>query len=212
MVTADALIDSISFDSAVARKAVLNAMAALRQWIDEHGRATLDQISSLEVQEKKALEDYKVPLRLRLQECDMLKAKLDMLLLMKDETKLVRSKAQFESAILDNDQTLQGIQAPRRAYYHVQGVDQTQAAREYIVRCARYERYINPELEKRIVDNNGNDTLNLDGNCRNPGDMRILVDILGQSTVSQDNVLLASEHPSTSVIVPHFSRADDTPS
>ena len=184
MVSANALIESIGYDSAVARKELTKSMLALRQLIDEHGRATLDLISSLEAQEKKALEDYKVPIRLRLQECQVQKAKLEIILSIRDETRLVRSRAQFECAILESDQTLQDLQVPRRAYYHIQGVDQAQGLRESIVQCARYERYSNPELEKIIVDSNGSDVLNLDGKCRNHGDMKMVVDILGQSTVS----------------------------
>jgi hypothetical protein len=186
MVSADALIESIGYDSAVARRELTMFMAALRQQIDKHGRATLDLISSVEAQQKKSLEDYKVPLRLRLQECDLLKAKLEMLVSVRDETRLVRSKAQFERAIRETDQTLQDVQVPRRVYHHIQGVEQMQAIEQSIAQCAQYKEYRNSELQEFIVNSNGNDTLNLDGRCRNTGDIRMVVDILGQSTVSHD--------------------------
>ena len=127
-----------------------------------------------------------MPLRLHLQECDLLKAKLEMLVSVRDETRLVRSKAEFSRTILATDQTLQAVQIPRRDYHHIQGVDQMQALLQSIAQCARYEPHSNPELEELIVDSNGNDTLNLDGRCRNAGDIRMVVDILGQSTVSHE--------------------------
>lgn len=171
---ADTLLTIIDDHSKLAELDVKETMAALRRTIDEHERSTLEKISTWRAEEKKQLDDYKNDARQHLRECDLQKAKLEMLMLMKDGSKTVRSIDEFDDDIRRSNETMRAMQMPRRSYHFVQGLRQLQSIQVQIARCGRYIRCSNQELERRIVDSDGQELLDVDDMKLTPLDMEVV--------------------------------------
>ena len=171
---ADTLLTIIDDHSKAAELDVKESMVALRRAIDEHERSTLEQISASRAQEKKQLDDYKGEARRQLRECDLQKAKLEMLMLMKDGSRTVRSIGDFDEDIRRSNEAVQAMQMPKRTYHYVQGLGQLKSIQEQIARCGRYIRCSNRELERRIVDSDGQELLNVDDMNLTPSDMEVV--------------------------------------
>ena len=180
---ADTLLNVIDDHSKAAELDVKETMAVLRRAIDEHERVTLEQISVLRAQEKKQLDDYKDEARRCLRECDLQKAKLEMLMLMKDGTKTVRSIDDFDDDIRRSNDAVQAMQLPRRTYHYLQGLGQLKSIEEQIARCGRYIRCSNRELERRIVDSDGQELLNVDDMNLTPSDMEAVANAVRYNRV-----------------------------
>ena len=157
-------------------------MAALRRVIDEHERSMLQQISAKRTQEKRELEDYKGALARILRECDFQKAGLS--ILTTDGTKLMQAKADFEVHVKNTNKALQTMQIPRRQYHHIQGIDQLEILKRQIAQCVRYVRCSNPELERRIVNSQGQNYLELQAVCSTSADMEAVAHAVRSNKVS----------------------------
>ena len=158
--------------------AVEASMAALRLAIDRQETSIRQQIYAAQTDEIKRLEDYKGGVKRQSDDCDLLRAKLEMLVLMKGDAKLLRSKEEFQDVIKRSNEILQTSQMPGRTSRHLHGFEQLEALKTGIAQCGRYARCDNPELEKRIVDINEKRELNLDGIKISPADMKIVVHVL----------------------------------
>ena len=171
---------------AAAETEVKTSMTAFRRVINEHERSTLLQISAKRTQEKKELNDYKGVLERHLQEYDLQKAKLATLIT--DRTKLMQAKADFEVHVKRINQTLEVTQIPRRQYHHIQGIDQLEILKKQLVQCVHYVRCSDPEVERRMVDSQGENELKLDGMYLNPSDMRMVLDAVRSDKVSNSDL------------------------
>ena len=189
---ANTLIVVTGNHSTAAETQVKQSMEALRRIIDEHERSTLLQISTLRAQEKNELDNYKDALERHLQECDLQMAKLT--ILATDGTKLMRSKADFEASIRRSNDASKEMQIPRRKYHHIHGIDQLEMLNEQIAQYGLYARCHNPELEKRIIDSQGQNQLQLNGMNLTPADMKVVVTAVRSDKVSNGEVSFAFSH------------------
>ena len=190
--TANVLIVITGDHSTAAETQVKESMAALRRVIDEHERSTLLQISTIRTQEESELDDYKGALERHLQQCDSQMAKLTSLTT--DGTKLMQSKVDFEVYIKRSNDALGGMQIPRRKYHHIQGIDQLEILKKQILPYSRYVKCSNPELEKGIVDSQGQKHLKLNGMGLTPADMEAVAPAVRSNKVSNGEVSFTLEH------------------
>ena len=133
------------------------------------------------------MEDYQCSLKQHLDECDVRKATLEMLLMKKDGTTLMRSKVDFEDRVCQVNQALQGMQMPTSSYPQIEGLDQLPKLISGINECLRCVRYTNPELEERIHSSYSKDVLNLRNIKLTSFDVAIIADVLRRSEVSYSN-------------------------
>jgi hypothetical protein len=161
-------------------------MTSLRKIIDEHEKAMLQQILTIEKEQKKQLEDYKIPLKNDMQNLNIQKTTLEMLLSSKNHTKLLQTKQGFDNYVKKTNETLKSLQMPTRTEYFLEGLDQFQTIKEKIIQCGRYVEvppYHNSQLETIIADNRTNQKLDLNYRSLTDSDMKIVANLLQQSTV-----------------------------
>jgi hypothetical protein len=161
-------------------------MTSLRKTIDEHEKAMLEQVLKVQQEQKKKLENYTTPLKYELQNSKMQKATFDMLLAMRNYTKLLQTKKRFNNYVDIRNETLKSLQMPIRTEYFLKGIDQAQILEQQIGQCGRYVEvpsYSNPKLEKLIADDRTKGELNLNGLLMIDSDMKILADALRKGTV-----------------------------
>jgi hypothetical protein len=154
--------------------------------IDQHEKAMLEQISMTEKEQKKQLEDYKTPLQSELQNLNMQKATFEMLLSIRNHTKLLQTKRGFDDYENKINGTLKSLQMPTRTEYFLKGLDQLQILEQQIGECGRYVEvpsYCNSQLENLIADNRTKQKLDLSGRNLTDSDMKFVADVLRKSTV-----------------------------
>lgn len=132
------MIDTIDIDSKSSRLNVTEAMTSLRKTIDEHEKAMLDQISKVEKEQKKRLEDYKTPLKSQLQNVDIQKVTFEMLFTNKNLTKLLQSKQNFDEYVSKTNGTLKSTPLPTKTAYHLENLNQLESLQKKIIQCAKY--------------------------------------------------------------------------
>ncbi|CAF1054365.1 unnamed protein product [Adineta steineri] len=164
-------------------KMVKKTMSLLRQMIDDRENTIVQEIIDIETKQKKEIENCKTPLRNQLQFLSLRKATLDMLLITKDHTKLLKAKKEFDDYLKKTNETLQSLQIPTRVIYHSQGLNQLQQLKEEILQHGQYVKYNNPELEKLIKDIGTNQALDLGNKQLICHDMTIVADVLRKTTV-----------------------------
>jgi transcription termination factor NusB len=158
-------------------------MVSLRRIIDKHEQTMLQQILTIEVNQKKRMEKCKMSLKNELQSLKMRNATLEMLFSTKDHTKLIQVKQEFESYVTKTNETLQRLQMPTRTYHRLQGLDQLQEVKKKILQFGQYVNYSNPQLDKRIADNGKEQKLILTKSSLTDMDIKIVADALRNNTV-----------------------------
>jgi hypothetical protein len=163
-------------------------IGSLREIIDQHEKAMMQQVLTAEENQRKQFEDYKTLLTCELQTLNTQKATLEVLLSSKNQTKLLQSSKRFAEYMDKTSGTLKSLSIPTRTNYCLQGLDQLQILGEKITECGKYIQaplYRNPELEKIIADNQTKQELNLSGKNLTDLDMMIVANLLRNSTVSR---------------------------
>jgi hypothetical protein len=163
-------------------------IGSLREIIDQHEKAMMQQVLTAEKNQKKQFEDYKTLLKSELQSLNTQKVTLEVLLSSKNQTKVLQSSKRFVEYVDKTSGTLKSLRMPTRTNYCLQGLDQLQIFGEKILQCGKYIEappYRNPELEKIIADNRTKQELNLSDKSLTDSDMIIVTGLLRNSTVSR---------------------------
>jgi hypothetical protein len=163
-------------------------IGSLREIIDQHEKAMMQQVLTAEENQRKQFEDYKTLLTCELQTLNTQKATLEVLLSSKNQTKLLQSSKRFAEYMDKTSGTLKSLSIPTRTNYCLQGLDQLQILGEKIIQCGKYIEappYRNPELEKIIADNQTKQELGLSDKNLTDLDMMIVANLLRNSTVSR---------------------------
>ena len=158
-------------------------MAALRVMINEHEKTVLKQISTVRSEESQRLKDYKAGLKWQTYQWDEQKEKLERLRI--DGIDVMRSEAEFQASMANINQALEGMQIPRRNFYHIQGIDQMEKVKKKIAQWGRYVPYSNPEVEEHIADSAGQSKLELNDMCLDLEDVDIVAHTVRSSKVSK---------------------------
>ncbi|CAF3992518.1 unnamed protein product [Rotaria sordida] len=185
---ADILINAIDNDCESSRLKIAEAMTLLREIIDRHEKTVLQQISTIEEEQKKQLEDYKNPLKNELQHLNIQKATFEMLITSNNSTKLLQMNQEFDDYMNKTNATLITFRIPTRTEYHLEGLDQFQILKQKIEQYGRYVEippYHNLELEQFISENRTKQKFDLTGRNLTDLDMKIVADVLKESTVSK---------------------------
>ncbi|CAF3894556.1 unnamed protein product [Rotaria sordida] len=185
---ADILINVIDSDCKYSRLKIAEAMTLLREIIDRHEKTVLQQISTIEEEQKKQLEDYKNPLKNELHNLNIQKATFEMLITSNNSTKLLQMNKKFDDYMNKTNATLISFRIPTRTEYHLEGLDQFQILKQKIEQYGRYVEippYHNSELEQFIAENRTKQKFDLTGRNLTDLDMKIVADVLKESTVSK---------------------------
>jgi hypothetical protein len=173
---------------------ITEAMASLRNIIDQHEKATLEQILMTEKGQKKQLKDYKTPLKNELQNLSMQKATYEILLSSKKYIQLLQAKQEFDKYVMKTHGILKSSPLPTRTEYCLGGLDQLRILKENIIQCGRYielPSYRNLQLERFIADRQTAEKLDLSRGNLTDSDMKIVADLLRKNIVRKHFFLLA---------------------
>ncbi|CAF4180745.1 unnamed protein product [Adineta steineri] len=162
---------------------VKETMSLLRQMIDDREKTIVQEIINVETKQRKQIENCKIPLGNQLQFLNLRKAILDMHLIIKDHTTLLKAKEEFDDYLKKTNETLESLQIPTRIIYHSQGLKQLQQLKEEILVHGQYVEYNNPELQKLMMDNGTNEKLDLENKQLIDHDMTIVADVLRKTKV-----------------------------
>ncbi|CAF3549307.1 unnamed protein product [Rotaria sordida] len=185
---ADILINAIDNDCKSSRLKITEAMTLLREIVDRHEKTVLQQISTIEQEQKKQLEDHKNPLKNELHNLNIQKATFEMLITSNNSTKLLQMNKEFDDYMNKTNATLISFRIPTRTEYHLEGLDQFQILKQKIEQYGRYVEippYHNLELEQFIAENRTKQKFDLTGRNLSDLDMKIVADVLKESTVSK---------------------------
>ncbi len=191
---ADILINTIENDSKSNRLNITEVMASLHKIIDEHEKTILKQIYTVENEQKKQAEGYKIPLKQELQNLNMQQATFEMLVSSKNQTKLLETKRGFDTYVNKTNETLKSLPMPTSTKYYLKGIDELQTLKEKIIQCANFVEfplYCNPQLERVINNNPTKQKLDLSKRGLVDSDMAIVADVLQKSTVRKHFFRLA---------------------
>ncbi|CAF3754566.1 unnamed protein product [Rotaria sp. Silwood1] len=184
----DILLNIIDNNSKFSRQKMTETMAEIRRVIDKHEKDMLRNILKTEKEQKKRVEDYKIPLTNELQRLNMQKVSFEMLSSMRNRTKLLEAKERFDDYVNKTNEKLKSLQMPPVTDYFLEGVDQLQSVKEKILQCGEYveiSRYHNPQLEKFISENGTKQELDLKLRNLTDSDMIFVADMLRNSTVQK---------------------------
>ncbi|CAF3488437.1 unnamed protein product [Rotaria socialis] len=182
---ADSIINETITHCQSSRLQITEAIASLREIVNTHERNMLEKISATEQEQKKQLEDFKNPLKNELQNLNMQKAIFEILVTSNNHTKILQIKKDFDNYIHKTKGTLKSLQISTKTEFSVQGLDQLQFLKQKIEQYGKYIQipaYHNSELEQFISQNRKKQKMNLNNRNLNDSDMKILVDILKEST------------------------------
>ncbi|CAF3716466.1 unnamed protein product [Rotaria sp. Silwood1] len=184
----DILLNIIDNNSKFSRQKMTETMAEIRRVIDKHEKDMLRNILKTEKEQKKRVEDYKIPLTNELQRLNMQKVSFEMLSSMRNRTKLLEAKERFDDYVNKTNEKLKLLPMPTVTDYFLEGVDQLQSLKEKILQCGKYveiSRYHNPQLEKFISENGTKQELDLKLRNLTDSDMIFVADMLRNSTVQK---------------------------
>ncbi len=163
-------------------------MGSLREIIDQHETAMMQQVLTVEKDQRKQFEDYKTLLKSELQSLNTQKATLEVLLSSKNQTTLLQSSKRLVEYMDQTSGTLTSLSIPTITEYYLEGIDELQSLGEKIIQCGKYIQappYHNPQLEKIIDTNQRKQQLNLSNNSLSDPDMIIVTNVLRKNTVSK---------------------------
>jgi hypothetical protein len=163
-------------------------IGSLREIIDQHENAMMEQVLTTEKDQIKQFEDYNTLLTCELQSLNTQKATLKLLLSSENQTKVLQSSKRFVEYVEKAFGTLKSLRIPTRTNYYLQGIDQLKILGEKILQCGKYIEvppYRNPQLEKIIDDHRTKQELDLSDKSLTDSDMIIVTDLLRNSTVSK---------------------------
>lgn len=163
-------------------------MASIRDIINTHERDMLEKISAIQQGHRKQYEDYKYPLKNELNSLDVQKITFDMLVATNNHTKVLQMKRDYEIYINKTKAVLKSLPMPNKVLYTIEGLDQLTALKEKIEHYGRYIEmppYRNSDLEAYIAQNRKKQKFNLNAKYLNDSDMKILADVIIESTVRQ---------------------------
>ena len=133
------------------RKRIQDTMSCLRQAIDEHEQDLLNQILTVENEQKNQMEEYKLRWKYEPENVQMHKAMLDMLLLTKNYAILLNSAQEFEDYVTRTNDVLKTTSLPVANYYELIELDQLEAIKKYIFHCGRYVKTNNSLLVRSAL-------------------------------------------------------------
>ncbi|UJR22396.1 hypothetical protein I4U23_025457 [Adineta vaga] len=128
------------------RKQIRDTMTCLRQAIDEHEEDLLQQISTVENEQKNQIEEYKFRWKYEPQNVEMQKATLNILLMTKSYTTLLNSTQEFDDYINKTNELLKKTSIPVAVLYELIELDQLEAIKKYISHCGQYVKTNNSIL------------------------------------------------------------------
>jgi len=163
-------------------------MRSLREIIDQHENAMMEQVLTAEKNQRKQFEDYKNLLTCELQNLNTQKATLVVLLSSRNQTKLLQSSKRFVEYMDKINGTLKSLSMPTRTNYHLQGIDQLQILGEKILQCGKYIELSpcrNPPLDLIIAVNQTKQELDLSNKSLSDSDMMAVTNVLRKNTVSK---------------------------
>ncbi|CAF1007132.1 unnamed protein product [Rotaria sordida] len=185
---AEILLNAIDNNSKLSRQKMTETMAEMRRIIDEHEKDMLQKILNTEKEQKKRLENYKMPLMNELQRLNIRKVSFAMLSSIRNHTKLLEAKQGFDDYVNETNETLKSLQTPTVTEYFLEGINKFPSLKEKILQCGRYVEvplYRNLQLEEFITDNRRNQELDLKFRDLTDSDMMIVADVLRQNTVQK---------------------------
>lgn len=157
-------------------------MASLHRILNEHEKRILQQISTVEAEQKNLMKNDKTPLTIELQHLNMKNASLE-LLSNEDYIRLLQMKQEFHDYVEETNKTLEEMKRATRTYYKLQGLDQLEIFIRKLGECGQCVKYNNLQLEKQIADNGTKQELDLSGKCNRTADIMIVADALQNNTV-----------------------------
>ncbi|CAF1006618.1 unnamed protein product [Rotaria sordida] len=175
------------------KKLMINdSMNFLQRIINEHEKEILENIQNIDENNNKLMEDFKIRLQNELQQLDIQKTTLEILLSSNDPMKLMHARQDFFDYINRRNRILQGLQLPTKHIYYIEGIDQIQNVRHNILQCGQLIdilkqpdetiAYYNPQLEKLIIDNQTQQEWNFERKIMIDEDMKIIADALKNNT------------------------------
>ncbi|CAF1049401.1 unnamed protein product [Adineta ricciae] len=133
------------------RKQIQNTMSCLRQAIDEHEQDLLNQILTVENEQKNQMEEYRLRWKYEPENVQMHKAMLDILLLTKNYAILLNGAQEFEDYVTRTNDVLKKTSIPVASEYELIELDQLEAIKKYIFHCGRYVKTNNSLLVRSAL-------------------------------------------------------------
>ncbi|CAF0872985.1 unnamed protein product [Adineta steineri] len=148
---ANELINNCDNIAQINRTKVRDIMTSLRDTIDKHEQELLKEISTIEIEHKNQIEEYKTRLKYEPQNLSMQRAALNILLTTKNYAKLLNATQEFEDYIKRTNEILQTINIPNATIYELTGFDQLEVIKKQILQCGQY---INNNNNSQLILNN----------------------------------------------------------
>ena len=114
------------------------AIKSLREIIDEHEKAVLQQISDTEESQTKIMVDYRSRMQAELETLIKEIADFTKIVEAKNLTKLMEAEQRFDGFIKGADEQLKKLALPSIAEHHLEGLDKLPALKEEVLKFGQY--------------------------------------------------------------------------
>ena len=129
---------NIQYASRSSADTFTEAFKSLREIIDEHEKAVLQQISDTEESQKKTMVDYRGRMQGELETLNQQIADFTMIVKAKSPTKLMQAEQRFDEFIKGADGQLKKLALPTIAEHHLEGLDKLSVVKEEILKFGQY--------------------------------------------------------------------------
>jgi hypothetical protein len=149
----------IDYVSKSIRTRITETRAAMHRDVDEYGNAMLQQTATHEREQRRRLDDYGAELKNESQDHRKQQAWVVMLRSSKDPTKLLENKEPLEKYVRKKNEKLEKLQAAVTTFCPSEQFDHMrQEFNERINWRGRFINYYDPKNDKRLADDEGNQT------------------------------------------------------
>lgn len=132
---------------------IIGAMQFLRTVLDEHEEELSTTINNIDQDNIQLMENFRMRLEYEMQCLEDQKKTLEILQSSKDPMKIIRAQQGFKDYIDRVSRMLHRLELPAKHDYHINGIDQIQAAREKILACGEFIEGVKRQDENMIIKN-----------------------------------------------------------
>ena len=180
----DILKNEIDYVTVLSLKKLSEGLESLRQIIDDHEKAIIQQIEENATKQRKRTEEYEKQLQNEQQNLNIQSALFETLKLTKNNTKLLQLKQELTDYVHKTFKDLVALETPNATGYSIEGLDKLEELKENILEYGRFVEsppYSNPELMESI--NQTKSTLYVGHRSLNTQDLKIIINVLQNNLV-----------------------------
>jgi hypothetical protein len=160
----DILKNEIDYVTVSSLKKLNEGVESLRQIIDNHEKAMIQQIEENSTKERKRIEEYEKRLQSEQKNVNIQTALFETLKLTKNNTKLLQLKQELTDYVHKTFEDLIALETPTATGYSIEGLEKLEELKENILQyghAVEFPPYSNTELMESIVQSLNNQAMKI---------------------------------------------------